>query len=554
MSIDQIPPLTAGTDSLLWQAFLAKVQDDLGVGIDVPDPPTWSDEAVNAETFDPQEYLARFDRLHESGYRRAVTRRDPLLFALVYLRHHLRSEATGDEVTFADPHLDWCRRALRWVDPVAEPRSQRHAEIAPRETGKSSWWFLALPLWAAAHGHVKFVVAFADSTGQAETHLSTFKRELENNARLRQDYPDLCAPARQRSGTTVADRQGMLHQRSGFTFAARGIDASNLGLKVGERRPDVILLDDVEPDESNYSAYMAGKRLSTITEAILPMNLSARVVLIGTVVMPGSIVHQLVRAAAGEPPEQWIVDERFEAFHAVPIVVRDDGSERSIWPAKWPMELLNEIRHTRSYAKNFANDPVGSDGGYWTVDDFSYGDLEGVTAQVLSIDPAVTTKKTSDFTGLAIVGYAPPRAGLDARGRPTMLPSRCIVEGAWEVRLTGDPLRTHVVRMLQRWPLVRAVLVETNQGGENWHTILHDLPVRLLTVHQTVKKEVRAANVLNLYQRGRVLHRGRLVRLEEQMAAFPKAPHDDMVDATVSAIARLLTPTTAGRTRTEFPR
>jgi phage terminase large subunit-like protein len=553
--LDLFPP-PADLAAPIWQATREKAESETNTS-DFADPPTWADEHVDAETFDPQAYLDRFDRGRldtDSTYRRAATRRDVLLFGLVYLPHHLRSDATGGQITFADPHLDWCRRARRWMEPVTEPRSSRHAEVAPRETGKTTWFYLIIPLWAAAHGYIKFLATFADSTGQAETHLSTFKRELETNRRLREDYPDLCAPARRQSGTTIANRQGMMHQRNGFTFAARGIDSSNLGLKVNERRPDVIVLDDVEPDEANYSPLQAGKRLSTIVDAILPMNLRAHVLLVGTVTMPGSIIHQLVRAAAGEPPEGWIVDERFQAHHAQPIVVRDDGTERSIWPAKWPMSLLNDIRHTRSYRKNFANDPLGTDGGYWTVDDFRYGDLEGVTRTIMWIDPATTTKRTSDFTGISIIGFAPGQVAADSRGRRVVLPSRCIVREAWEVKLTGDPLRTQVLKLLTRHPEVGVVVVESNQGGEHWHAILHHLPVRLAIVHESVKKEVRAERALNHYQRGRVLHAKKLVRLEEQMVAFPRAPHDDLVDAVTGPLTRLLSPSKVGRTRTEFPR
>jgi hypothetical protein len=85
---------------------------------------------------------------------------DPVAFALIYLRDHLRGRPTklpdGTEtpghVSFAECHYEWARIALGWrdPDPAIEPQSDRHGIIAPRETGKSTWWYLILPLWAAA--------------------------------------------------------------------------------------------------------------------------------------------------------------------------------------------------------------------------------------------------------------------------------------------------------------------------------------------------------------------------------------------------------------------
>jgi hypothetical protein len=541
--------VTTAVEQSMW-AHLAEMlrqrgeEEDRAEAIEAG-PPTWLDPDVTIETFDPEAYLASFaGRLETSAQRSAYTRSDPLLFALLYLARHLKGP--DGRTTFADPHLDWFRHALDWMRPPGEPQNWRRAYVAPRSCGKSTFWYLLIPTWAAAHGFTRFIAAFSDSATQAQTHLATLKHELDSNDLLREDYPKLCAPARRPTGTTVADNRALLYTEAGFVFAARGIDSAVLGLKVGERRPDVLLMDDVEDDESSYSAYQAEQRLRTIQDAILMLNDRARVALVGTVTMSGSIVHQLVRSNTDPNPAPWIADENFKTYHYPAIVLNDDGTERSTWPAKWSMEYLASIRHTRSYLKNFANDPLGSDGGYWTADDFRYGTVEGITGQVLSIDPAVTTKKTSDFTGLAIVGFAPARTGE---------PARCVVEGAWEVRLTGAPLRQHVLGLLNRWPLVRLVLVEVNQGGENWRDILHGLPVKIATVHQTVKKEVRAANVLNHYQRGRVLHATKLIRLEEQMVSFPKAPHDDMTDAVGAAVERLLaTPTKHGKAETVYPR
>jgi hypothetical protein len=42
------------------------------------------------------------------------------------------------------------------------------------------------------------------------------------------------------------------------------MDSSNLGLKVGDARPDLLILDDIEPHEARYSAGLKAKRLDTL--------------------------------------------------------------------------------------------------------------------------------------------------------------------------------------------------------------------------------------------------------------------------------------------------
>lgn len=507
-------------------------------------------EGLDAESFDLDAYLAQFDArlLADPEGRKTLTRLDPLLFALTYLRHHLKD--TEGRITFGDAHLDWCRAGLRWVRPPSGPAEQRDAWIAPRNTGKTTWWFLILPMWAAAHGHVKFAAAFAAAATQAERHLSTFKRELDGNTLLRRDFPDLCAAAKRPSGANVADTQNMYVAKSGFIFAAHGIDSSSLGLKVEEKRPDLLLCDDIEPDESSYSADLAAKRRTTLVDAIFPLNVYARVVICGTVTMPGSIIHQLVKAAKGVHAEDWVREEGIRPHHSLPIVQRADGTERSMWPAKWPMAYLLEIRHTRSYAKNMANDPLAADGALWTPDDFRYpeppGDLnrfdglnrsdrvdpvtgaDPVTRMMLSIDPATTAKKSSDFTGLAVVSWSAHH-------------QRCTVHAATALKVRPGPeLRDRVFALLDEFPQIGLILIEVNQGGDTWQAILHGMPVKVKTVTQSENKFVRAEGVLSLYERGRVLHVRKLPELEQQMCTFPKGPNDDMVDAVGSAVRRFI--------------
>jgi phage terminase large subunit-like protein len=478
----------------------------------------------------------------QAEIRRALGQ-DPVAFARLYLDHHLKGKETGDRITFSEIHYEWARLAESWKAIPSEPMANRHAVIAPRATGKSTWFYLILPLWAAAYGHCRFIAAFAHSTAQAEGHLQTFKHEIETNAWLRHDFPDLCSPARRHTGNTVADRAGMIHARSGFTFAARGVDAASLGLKVNERRPDLLITDDCEPDEANYSPEQAVKRLGTVTDSIFALNVYAHVVMVGTVTMPGSIMHQLVKAASGTEVAPWVAEERIQAHHHQPILVDDDGTERSAWPEKWPLEWLQSRRHTREYAKNYLNDPLAREGVYWLREDFRYGELEAGTRTVLAVDPAVTSKKTSDFTGLAVVTYDP-------------IAKKCLIEHAIGVRLTGSALRDYVVKLLGTYPHIRRILVETNQGGELWPEVFHHLPnVKVVTHTSSKSKEIRFADALRHWQTGRVLHSRKISILEEQAVAFPKGTYDDVIDAAVAGVHYFIPPdwdrTTKARVRVE---
>jgi hypothetical protein len=483
----------------------------------------------------------------QAAIRRALGA-DPVAFAIIYFSHHLK-DASG-EITFSEIHYEWARIALSWRDPDPAPQSNRHAVVGPRESGKSTWWFLILPMWAAANGYSRFAAAFASATTQAESHLLTMRSEMDGNAVLIHDYPGLCTPMRRRSGGTVADRGGMIHMRDGFVFAAKGMDCAMLGMKIAEKRPDLLIFDDIEPDEAVYSADQATKRLGTLTDAAFPLNIRANVVMVGTVTMPGSIMHQCVRAVRGAEIEDWIADERVQCHHYEAILTDNEGAERSIWPAKWPLEWLQSIRHTRSYSKNYANDPLAREGVYWVREDFVYGDLDGCTKTGLFIDPAVTTKKTSDFTGLAVVSFRPAEVIPVATGRldpvtrgplfryRTLVPAKCVVRYSRGVRLTGKHLRDFVVgSVLPRHPAVRMIFVESNQGGDLWGEIFSEVPgIRVVQHNSSTGKEIRFGEALEYWQRHRVHHAERFDVLEEQAVGFPKAAYDDVIDAAVSGV------------------
>jgi phage terminase large subunit-like protein len=96
------------------------------------------------------------------------------------------------------------------------------------------------------------------------------------------------------------------------------------------------------------------------------------------------------------------------------------------------------------------------------------------------------------------------------------------------------------VEILERFPEVRVLYVEINQGGDLWANVFADLPVKYVTKNQSVKKEVRAGWLLNGYQRRRVVHTRVMPTYVAELLSYPvHGLHDDQIDAVGSGYAWL---------------
>ena len=459
-----------------------------------------------------------------------LTKYDPMLFALVYLPHHLQN-AQG-EITLSEFHVDLAEYGKSWIHKPERPKENRDAFIAPRECGKSTWIFLILPMWAAAHNHVKFIAAFSDAASQAETHLMTFKNELEGNEYLQEDYPELCKPKIvASSGRAMASNSWRIIQSNDFIFDANGIDTNSLGKKVFGQRPDLIILDDIEKGEKNYSEYQAGQQKNTVFDDIAPMNIYARMIFVGTTTMPNSVMDQFRKYGEGyaDPELGWIKDQNVSVHYYPAILNNDDGSERSVWPEKWPLDWLQSQRHLRDFAKNYMNRPVNTDGTFWTNEDVEIEELEDYGNTIISIDPAVTKNKISDFTGIAVLSR-----GVDKHGK-----NNVYVRHAEQVKMSPSDIADRVASLVDTYD-VGVVYVEVNQGGDLWKDVFNHVPAKYRSKNQTLSKQIRAGKALNFYQQKKVKHTAHFPVLEEQMWAFPKLSHEDVLDAVVSGILYFL--------------
>jgi len=464
------------------------------------------------------------------------------MFAAVYLPHKLYdvSYQTIHDVSLNEFHMDVVEYAKGWTRPLDPSNKQHDAFISPRQCGKSTWIFNILPIWAGAHGHKRYIIAFSNSDTQSKNWLLNFKSEIKTNELLANDFPEFCDEKRLNGNArAMLDNRNMTQRGNNFVFQVAGADNAVLGANREGVRPDVILFDDIEPDESNYSAHEAAKRLHTVLTSHFYLNIFAVKVFVGTTTMPDSIMDQIRKTGefkqkwiaengtvegfrdSLEPDYRWVEDNQIKCHYYPAIITHDDGSEESLWPEVWSMAYLNEIRHTRDFAMNMMNRPVSLDGGYWDEVDIEIGEPESYGNTIVSVDPAVTTKRASDYTGLAVI----------SRGSDGLI----YVRHAEQVKHASEDLKARVVELIELYD-AKVVYVETNQGGDLWKQVFAGIPARYRGMRNTEKKEIRVGQAYDYYKKGRVKHTRHFPALEEQMLAFPRVPHDDVLDAVAGGV------------------
>lgn len=498
--------------------------------------------STDPEEFDVDEYLSRAvpdpEMLKYPETRRELTRANPLLFALLYLSEHLQ-DLEGQFTGFSHFHLSLYKWASATWHQKSNLKDARDAFIAPRGAAKSTMTVLILPMWAACHGFIRFIAAYSDSETTIKNHIDTFKKELKENPLIKEDYPKMYL-GKQVWNTDEGGEQGevrdtamFLKTAGGFIFAAKSISSNSLGLKVGARRPDFIVLDDVERQGGDYSPLQAEKRRQSIVGGILGQSkpLGARVVLIGTNLMIGSMIDGMIKYSKGEDAHPWVEEENFRVHWYRPFLINPDGSKRSMWPSVWPTSFLLEEEGKESFAVDFDSQPIATGGSYWATADFTNGMLpkHKISFGILSIDPAVTSTRKSDFTAMAVVYYS---RELD----------KYEIVHVNQAKLTPAQIRERAEGLCQTYPEITSIYIETTQGGDTWKEILGRIPVKIVQEKPSLSKEMRASRALNVYQTvqedgtRRAIHRTKFPDLEAQMKAFPNVGHDDLVDSVTQAI------------------
>ena len=382
---------------------------------------------------------------------------------------------------------------------------------APREHAKSTLCTLALPLHAACNGLARFIIIVSDTDTQARFFLWAIREELETNERLREDYGDLVGRKWTETEIILANNVKIL---------ARGAGASMRGLRHGPHRPDLIVADDLENDETVESPLAREKMTRWFDRALLNcLAPGGTMLVVGTVLHYDSLLSRLLKRGG----DFWT--KKYAA-------VLPDGAP--LWPERWPIARLEAKKRQigrAAFDQEFQNEPIDSEARIFREETFGYYETDAIAAKQLAafgyIDLAISERTRADYTALVTIGV--DELGtiyvLDASRR--RMPIRAQIEATF---LTFDRWQ-HVRLGVEDVAYQRAfkqLLDEESAKTNRW--------IPTVAVRPDVDKVRRISTLSPLIERGDLLFRREHTELIDELRYFPKAPHDDLADALHGAV------------------
>ena len=242
--------------------------------------------------------------------RRDACEYDLHAFLVYYFPNGTGQKPFGAKQVEAIKHLEHCIL-----------HSGRRLNLLPRGYCKSSISEGAC-LWATLYGHRRFVMFLAANESEAQTGIESIQRELSDNPLLKEDFPEACLPIAklegkpQRCNSQTHDGQ-LTHiewtssrivfpeidgsKSSGAIISADGLLAASRGARHkrsdgSTARPDFVIVDDPQTDQSAISPTETAKRLRILSKSIMRLGGHGKAVSAvcnATMIAAGDFVDQL---------------------------------------------------------------------------------------------------------------------------------------------------------------------------------------------------------------------------------------------------------------------
>lgn len=317
----------------------------------------------------------------DRSVRQAVTKESHLMFFHVYFPHYVTYQ-------IAEFQKDIFRITEDQSNPLA-------VIVAFRGSGKSTLVTFSYSLWSILGiQQKKFVLILCQTRTQAKQHMMNLRRELEDNALLRNDL----GPFQEENDEWGSS--SLVFSKLGARITAASTEQSIRGLRHNQYRPGLIILDDVE-DMASVKTYESRQKIyNWFTGEVTPLgDRKTRFVIVGNLLHEDSLVMHLKRDIEE--------GQRDGVFRLWPLL---KPSGEIAWPGKYPTmadvdeekkKSGNEYAWQREYLLHIVPDEDQVIHPQWIQ---YYDEMPKQTTEYrklyMGVDLAISQKETADYTAI----------------------------------------------------------------------------------------------------------------------------------------------------------
>ena len=239
------------------------------------------------------------------------------------------------------PSADFHKEVYEWLF-----NPEDGALGAPRGHAKSTIVGLFFIVFCIVNRLEQYIVYVSSNYTKTVQFLDPIRTELKYNKRLRWVYGDLAyGKVKDESGR---DREDCFDV-SGGRVEAVSFDQNLRGFKYLNKRPTLIVLDDIEDDERVLNPVLRVKDANKLNKIIIPSldPETGKIKFIGTILHWDSLLVKKIRLYNGK------------IYKAC-----DEDLNNILWPEYWTKELLFKKRRSMgrvSFACEFLHDPIESE-------------------------------------------------------------------------------------------------------------------------------------------------------------------------------------------------
>jgi len=409
------------------------------------------------------------------------------------------------------------------------------ALAAPRGHAKSTSITFAWLLAAVLFREHQFVILVSDTETQATMFLGDIKQELIENE-------DLVALFGIKKFVKLAETDIIVELTDGYRFRimAKGSEQKLRGLKWANKRPDLILCDDLENDEITNNSERRIKFRRWFYGALLPSKSSGgKVVIVGTILHLDSLLERIMPQVTSDSTvydglREYSTNTR-AMWKAVKYKAHNEDYSKILWEDRFSEEKLKAIKQgyldqgmPDMYSQEYLNYPVDESNAYFRRDDFlplTDEDRKQNLVYYAAVDFAVSTRDRSDFTVIAIVGSDP--SGI--------LHVIDIRRGRWDAeQIVGEMFSVQQRYSPELYIVEQGTIHNSIRPFLDREMRKRNIYLNLYPVVPTKDKLTRARSLQARLRAGGV-HFDKdaswYIALEDEMVRFPKDRHDDQVDA-----------------------